>query len=108
MQTELQAHLAVARERKSVPVLAQLRAHGEAIARAEMERTLGGLVLSEKQEKSVRAMAQAIVNKLLHGPTTRLRAEGGGPLSEAATQLFALEEPFLTVVAAPCLQRSQG
>ena len=38
-------------------------------------------------------MASAIVNKLLHGPTSRLRAEAGqGPLCEAATALFALDE----------------
>ena len=94
---ELQAHVASMRERMSVPVLAQLRAHGDAIARAEMERTLAELVLSDKQKKSVCAMAQAIVNKLLHGPTARLRAEGGGPLSEAAALLFALEEPRLHI-----------
>ena len=37
-------------------------------------------------------MAAAIVNKLLHGPTTRLRAEAGaGPLGDATAALFGLE-----------------
>ena len=37
-------------------------------------------------------MAAAIVNKLLHAPTARLRAEGGdGPLGDAAATLFGLE-----------------
>ena len=37
-------------------------------------------------------MASAIVNKLLHAPTARLRAEGGeGPLGEAAASLFGLD-----------------
>ena len=54
------------RERRAVPVLARLRAQAEAIARAEVERTLAALHgLDEKQQKSVRAMASAIVNKLL-------------------------------------------
>ena len=41
-------------------------------------------------------MAQAIVNKLLHGPTARLRTEAAGDdgaatLPEAAAELFGLE-----------------
>ena len=53
----------------------QLRRHAEAIARAEAERTLAHLggKLDEKGRRSVEAMAQAIVNKLLHGPTARLK-----------------------------------
>src|SRR5207302_9995034 len=51
--------------------------------------------LDEKQQKSVRAMASAIVNKPLHRPTARLREEAGqGPLGEAAAELFGLaDEP---------------
>ncbi len=83
-----------ARERTSVPVLAKLRAHAEELARLEAEKTLAALQgLDEKQQKSVRAMAAAIVNKLLHGPTARLRSEAGeGPLGEAAAELFGLSE----------------
>jgi glutamyl-tRNA reductase len=88
---ELQAHLRDAHERTEVKVLALLRAQAESIARAELERTLGTLGLSERQEKSVRAMAAAIVNKLLHAPTAKLRLEAGrGPLGDAAAQLFDL------------------
>jgi glutamyl-tRNA reductase len=88
---ELQAHLRDAHERTEVKVLALLRAQAESIARAELERTLGALGLSERQEKSVRAMAAAIVNKLLHAPTAKLRLEAGrGPLGDAAAQLFDL------------------
>jgi glutamyl-tRNA reductase len=93
VEHELKAFLAAARERRSVPVLAQLRAHAEALARAEAERALASLQsLDEKQQKTVRAMAQAIVNKLLHAPTSRLRAEAGqGPLGDAAAALFGLD-----------------
>lgn len=88
---ELAAFLAQRRERRAVPVLAQLRAHADAVARAEAERTLAALPgLDEKQQKSVRAMASAIVNKLLHAPTARLRADGEGQLGEAAAALFGL------------------
>ncbi|HEX5635219.1 MAG TPA: hypothetical protein VFX50_18375, partial [Gemmatimonadales bacterium] len=84
--------------RNGVPVLAQLRQRGESIARAEVERTLAtiGDGLTDKQRKSVEAMARAIVNKLLHEPTARLRAVGpeheGNRLAGAAAELFGLEE----------------
>ena len=39
------------------------------------------------------ALVIALENKLLHGPTQRLRAEAGeGPLAEAAAQLFDLQD----------------
>ena len=77
----------------AMPVLARLRAHAESVARAEVEKTLASLQgLDEKQQKTVRAMASAIVNKLLHTPTSRLRTEAGrGPLGEATAELFGLE-----------------
>lgn len=85
--------------REGVPVLAQLRARGEQIAQAELERTLAhlGAALTEKQRKSVEAMAHAIVNKLLHQPTAKLRAvrpdEDQNRLAGAAAELFGLDTP---------------
>jgi glutamyl-tRNA reductase len=102
VEQELKAFLAQLRERRAVPVLAQLRAHAEALARAETERTLAGLPgLDDRQQKSVRAMAAAIVNKLLHAPTAKLREEGEGPLGEAAAALFGLEQTGPTPVPTP-------
>jgi len=91
--------MAFARERETraaLPVLAQLRRRAEEIARAEAERTLAqvGAKLDDKGKKSVEAMAQAIVNKLLHGPTARLKeaaASGDGTLAGAAAELFGVE-----------------
>jgi len=93
VEQELSAFLAASRERTAVPVLARLRAHAERLARTEAEKTLAALHgLDEKQQKTVRAMANAIVNKLLHAPTARLRAEAGqGPLGDAASALFGLD-----------------
>ena len=92
------AHFVRARSvRDGVPVLAQLRARAEQIAKAEAERTLLGLGddLSEKQRRSVLAMALAIINKLLHEPTARLRELGSDPgpsrLADAAAELFGLQ-----------------
>jgi glutamyl-tRNA reductase len=92
---ELRAFLAEDQERKAVPAIRRLRAKGEAIAKAEVERTLAALSgLDERGRDRVRAMASAIVNKLLHEPTLHLRAEAGhGPLADAAVQLFGLDEP---------------
>ncbi len=92
--------VAFAKERETraaLPVLSQLRRHAEAIARAEVERTLAqvGTKLDDKGRKSVEAMAQAIVNKLLHGPTARLKeaaSSGDGTLAGAAAELFGIEE----------------
>jgi glutamyl-tRNA reductase len=92
--------MAFTRERETraaLPVLASLRQRAEAIARAEAERTLSlvGGKLDEKGRKSVEAMAQAIVNKLLHGPTARLKeaaAQGDSSLPGAAAELFGIEE----------------
>jgi glutamyl-tRNA reductase len=92
--------MAFAREcdaRAALPVLAELRRHAEKIARAEAERTLAqvGLKLDEKGRKSVEAMAQAIVNKLLHGPTARLKeaaASGDSALPGAAAELFGIDQ----------------
>jgi glutamyl-tRNA reductase len=86
--------------RDGVPVLARLRQRAEQIARAEVERTLAALGdgLTDKQRKSIEAMGRAIVNKLLHEPTTRLRSVGAGAehesnrLAGAAAELFGLEE----------------
>jgi len=93
VEDELQAFLAQLHERTAVPILARLRAHAESLARAEAEKTLAALNgLDEKQQTTVRAMASAIVNKLLHAPTSRLRAEAGqGPLGDAAAELFGLD-----------------
>ena len=94
VEEELAESLKQARERTAVPVLGRLRARAEQVAKAEVEKTLGALRgLDERQAKCLRAMASAIVNKLLHEPTMKLRAEAGeGPLADAALQLFGLDE----------------
>jgi glutamyl-tRNA reductase len=87
--------------REGVPVLARLRQRAEQIAKTEVEKTLAavGEGLTDKQRKSIEAMGRAIVNKLLHEPTAKLRAVGpekeeGNRLAGAAAELFGLlDEP---------------
>lgn len=82
--------------RAALPVLAALRRQAEEIARAESDRTLQtmGAALDEKGRRSIEAMGRAIVNKLLHVPTIRLkeaaRSEGGW-LVNATAELFGIE-----------------
>jgi glutamyl-tRNA reductase len=81
--------------REQVPVLAQLRARAEQIRRAELERAIGNLStpLSPEQAKVIEAMTSAIINKMLHQPTARLRAvqAGDSELADAAAELFGLD-----------------
>jgi len=57
-----------------VPTIAAIRAKAEAVRAEELEKALkrlGGL--SEKEIATVEALSQSIVNKMLHGPTARLK-----------------------------------
>jgi glutamyl-tRNA reductase len=96
VEAEVMAFAKERETRTALPVLSALRRRAEEIARAEAERTLAmvGGKLDEKGKKSVEAMAQAIVNKLLHGPTARLKeaaSSGDSALPGAAAELFGIE-----------------
>jgi len=92
--------IAFTRERETraaLPVLVTLRRRAEAIARDEVERTLqrAGGALDERARASIEAMAQAIVNKLLHLPTAKLKASaatGESALAGAVAELFGLDQ----------------
>ncbi len=80
-----------------VPTVAAIRAKAEAIRQAEIEKALkrlGGL--SEKELKTVDALTCAIVNKMLHGPTARLKQAAGSKeglvVVETARALYGLED----------------
>ncbi|MHB1131434.1 MAG: glutamyl-tRNA reductase [Chloroflexota bacterium] len=63
-----------------VPTISALRGQAEQVRRAELERCAPYLCeLDERQWRAVEAMTGAIVNKLLHAPTQRLKtwAESG-------------------------------
>jgi glutamyl-tRNA reductase len=87
------------RERKAVPTIKALREQLLEVARVEAGKTLVvlGDAASEKQKKSVEKMANAIVNKILHGPVTKLKQQSvqGGvhdvDLFRAVLELFELQ-----------------
>ncbi len=96
VEAEVMAFFAEREARAALPVLAALRRRAEGIAVAEAERTLSqlGQKLDDKGRRSIEAMARAIVNKLLHAPTARLKeaaASGDVALPGAAAELFDIE-----------------
>ena len=59
----------------AVPTIRDLRAHAERIRSRELERALARLEASDAPREVLEALTRAIVNKLLHAPVTRLRAQ---------------------------------
>ncbi|MDR3687174.1 MAG: glutamyl-tRNA reductase [Coriobacteriia bacterium] len=79
-----------------VPTVAAIRSKAEAIRQAELEKAikrLGGL--SEKELATVDALTASIVNKMLHGPTQRLKQvaseKDGYSYVETARMLYGLD-----------------
>lgn len=80
-----------------VPTVAAIRAKAEAIRQTELEKALkrlGGL--SEKEIRTVEALTASIVNKMLHEPTSHLKASAaetdGYELVESARLLYGLDD----------------
>jgi glutamyl-tRNA reductase len=82
------------RGRDATPVVRELREHFERVRAAELERSLKHFPEGERQR--VERLTRALVNKLLHLPTTRLKdldpesGEGEERL-RVARELFALD-----------------
>lgn len=77
------------------PTIVGLRAKTRAVLHGELERSLAGKLrhLGQDDQKALAQMMDAALNKLLHGPTTRLKGDGGGDLVRAARALFDLPGP---------------
>ena len=81
-----------------VPTIVRLRGKAEHIYKRELERTLGTLgslrPLGDDEKKAIEAMAQAIVNKLLHEPIVRLKRAPDATSQDvlAARRLFGLDD----------------
>jgi glutamyl-tRNA reductase len=90
-----------------LPLIAEVRQQAESIRRVELDKTLRRLPgLSEAERDHIEALTQALVKKLLHNPTTRLRAEAATPhapeYAVLARALFDLadEQPQTASLAA--------
>jgi glutamyl-tRNA reductase len=78
-----------------VPLIRELRDGAEQIRRHELSRALKRMDLSPEEEAAVERMSHSLMNKLLHGPISELKAlaEAGHPLesAEVRRRLLALE-----------------
>lgn len=79
-----------------VPTIRALRDRGEAVRQAELDRALRQLAhLSPEDQAAIDALTRAVVNKVLHAPTARLRdAAGNGRgtgVLDAVRYLFELD-----------------
>jgi glutamyl-tRNA reductase len=94
------------RKQRAVPVVKVLRERFSEVVRAEAEQAAQALRLQNgEQRRLLEAMANAIVNKLLHAPTVELKRRANTPegdaLAEAVRELFELREREAPFEAAP-------
>jgi len=81
--------------REVAPIVRALRTRGEDVRRAELDRFRSRLeALDPAARRTVEALTEGIVNKLLHDPTVRIKDAAGTPrgatYSDALTELFGL------------------
>lgn len=94
---EVAAFLAAQEARALAPTITALRRSAEAIRQAEVEKAVRRLgALSARELEIIELMSRGIINKLLHAPTTRLKAQaanGNGHLyRHALHDLFGLDD----------------
>lgn len=91
---EAQAFEAWTLERALTPTIVGLRARTRSILAAEVERSLCGKLrhLGPAERQALALMVEAATNKLLHVPTTRLRAMAADP--RVAEHVDSLRELF--------------
>ncbi len=69
--------------RQAAPLVASMRAAAEQVRAAEVQRFASRLAgLDDAQRASAEALTRAIVAKLLHEPSVRLRSQAGSPQGE--------------------------
>ncbi len=79
-----------------LPIISNIRQQAESIRQVELDKTLRHLPdLTDAERDHIEAMTQALVKKLLHTPTHRLRAEASCPhapeYATVARTLFGLK-----------------
>ncbi len=77
---EVETYLQWERALDAVPTIVDLREKVEDVRKRELDKALGSLNgISEDQKRTVEAMSQAIVNKLLHAPLVVLKQAASTP-----------------------------
>jgi glutamyl-tRNA reductase len=93
---ELEQNIRWLQSREIVPLIVDLRKKAEAIAEAEVEQARHKLHSTDARDQAlIEQMAARIVNKLLHGPTTALKAHAGSSdammYAQVTRELFELD-----------------
>lgn len=95
------------RQLEVAPTITAIRQRAQAVARAELERTLGKRLrhLAEEDRSALETMVKATVNKLLHPTMMALKnasdAGGNAALVAAAQRLFGVEDSTAEDASAP-------
>jgi glutamyl-tRNA reductase len=96
---QLEQFLLESTARQAAPLVARLHDHAEQIRSAEVQRFSSrlGELAGDHHHDAVEALTKAIVAKLLHQPSVRLRHDAGTPQGErnaaAVSELFDLGSP---------------
>ena len=79
--------------RHAVPLIRELRDGADKIRRHELSRAMRKLDLDPEEAEAVERMSHSLVNKLLHGPISELKAlaEAGAPLESAEVRRHLLK-----------------
>ncbi len=81
---------------QAVPTIRDLRARAEELRAGEIARALRRIEFDDDQLEVVEHLTRSLVNKLLHPPLAKLRAETdreeGIAMLEAARALFGLDD----------------
>jgi len=79
---------------EAVPTINRMRRHLEELRQQELLKALSrmGSDLSDRERKVIEALTKGIINKVLHGPTTALRA--AQPRAQRLHSMEALERLF--------------
>jgi glutamyl-tRNA reductase len=96
VQEEVQHFTAWIHSLDQVPTITALRQRLEEIRQKELERSLGGALrgLSEKQREALEDMTSAMMNKILHAPTTHIKRNSGDEDDESTLYIAALKKLF--------------
>src|SRR6266498_3772427 len=97
LDEELQSFGEYLKSLDMLPLIADMRQNAEFIRQTELEKTLRHLPdLTDAERNHIEAMTQALVKKLLHAPTHRLREEAASPraseYADVARKLFNLSD----------------
>ena len=75
------------------PTVSAIRRQAEAVRATEVRRVLERLpALSEQDQQHIEAMSKALIKKILHRPTRSLSERNDLALTQAARELYKLDD----------------